>query len=75
LSAYHLPGKSEETIAKMSPVNNFRMIFNEYFGTNFKILENKSFLGPLKAGGKGPYMKKHGGRLTANKLFAEVAKW
>ena len=25
----------------ITPVNNFRLIFNTYFGTNFEILENK----------------------------------
>jgi len=28
----------------ITPVNTFRMIFNHYFGTNLKILENKSYI-------------------------------
>jgi hypothetical protein len=44
LSAFYLPGINENELPKnVSPVNNFRFIFNKYFGTNFEILENKQF--------------------------------
>jgi hypothetical protein len=42
LSTFYLPGINKKDLPKdISPVNNFRFIFNKYFGTNFKILENK----------------------------------
>jgi hypothetical protein len=42
--AYHLPGASETLLyERMTPVNTFRVIFDHYFGTNFKLLEDKSY--------------------------------
>lgn len=45
LNLYHLPGfdytKMHDSI---SPVNTFRVIFNHYFGMNYELLEDKSFL-------------------------------
>jgi hypothetical protein len=39
LNAYYLPdGGKEELYPSISPVNSFRVIFNEYFGTDFEIL-------------------------------------
>ncbi|MFH1644759.1 MAG: sulfatase-like hydrolase/transferase [bacterium] len=29
-----------------SPINNFRLLFNNYFGTNFELLKDQSFIGP-----------------------------
>jgi len=44
-SAFYLPdggdGSPYETI---TPVNTFRLLFNKYFGTNYEILPNKSFI-------------------------------
>lgn len=41
-AAYHLPGKSPSMIpANLSPVNAFRIIFNEYFQTELPMLQNK----------------------------------
>ena len=43
-SAYYLPGKPKSVLPQdMSPVNTFRFIFDQYFGTTLGLLENKSF--------------------------------
>ena len=40
-AAYYLPGLDESSIpSDITPVNLFRIIFNEYFGTNLPLLEN-----------------------------------
>lgn len=46
LNAYYLPGKDCGKIVypKMSPVNSFRMVLNEYFNKNLEYLEDKSFI-------------------------------
>lgn len=42
LSAFHLPNFDNDKLSdNISPVNNFRFIFNHYFGTNFEILEDE----------------------------------
>src|SRR3989344_274303 len=42
-SAYYLPGKSKGILpVNMSPVNTFRLVFDQYFGTTYGLLENKS---------------------------------
>ncbi|MHA1693722.1 MAG: sulfatase-like hydrolase/transferase [Candidatus Helarchaeota archaeon] len=42
LSAFHLPNFDKNKLWNtISPVNNFRLIFNHYFGTNFEYLEDK----------------------------------
>jgi len=39
LNAVYLPDKKENIFYNgMTPVNTFRILFNEYFGTNFAIL-------------------------------------
>ena len=39
-----LPDKNENFLYNtMTPVNTFRVLFNDYFGTNFEILEDKVF--------------------------------
>ncbi len=44
LSAFYLPNlKASKLPDDITSVNNFRFIFNNYFGTNFEILENKQF--------------------------------
>lgn len=41
--AYYLPGKNKNVLpANMSLVNTFRLIFDQYFGTSYGLLENKS---------------------------------
>jgi hypothetical protein len=45
LNAYYLPGDASRLLyPTISPVNSFRLIFNEYFGTNLALLEDTSFL-------------------------------
>ena len=42
LNAYYLPGDAAETLPDdISPVNTFRVIFNDYLGGRFGLLENK----------------------------------
>lgn len=44
LYSLYLPGVDPETIPDdLSPVNTFRFIFNEYFGTDYAMLENRSY--------------------------------
>lgn len=43
-AAYFLPGLDEDTIPpNITPVNLFRIIFNEYFGTDLPLLENSYY--------------------------------
>lgn len=45
LAALYLPhGGSEGLYPQMSLVNSFRIIFNEYFGTDLALLEDKSYM-------------------------------
>ena len=45
LNAYHLPGGSDGALyPAVSPVNTFRIIFNEYFGASYELLPDRSFL-------------------------------
>ncbi len=42
--AAHLPnGGNEEIYDSMTPVNGLRIVFNRYFGTNYKLLDDKSY--------------------------------
>lgn len=44
LNAIYSPGQDKKFLYQnITPVNTFRLIFNEYFGTNFKKLEDKTF--------------------------------
>jgi hypothetical protein len=44
LNAYHLPGISSGTIpVNISPVNTFRLIFNQYFNGNYDYLEDTAY--------------------------------
>jgi len=44
LAAYYLPGVEADSLSPyMTPVNTFRFIFNEYFGTRYDLLEDKSY--------------------------------
>ena len=48
LNAYYLPGaKTEELYSDITPVNTFRVIFNEYFGANFPLLEDRNYYSPF----------------------------
>ena len=46
LNAYYLPGLNYEKVLyqDITPVNTFRVIFNNYFGTNHEILDDKSYI-------------------------------
>lgn len=45
LYALYLPGVDPKEIpTELAQVNTFRYIFNEYFGTNFELLDNKSYV-------------------------------
>ena len=49
LSAYYLPGKGNNQVYEsVSPVNNFRIVFNLYFEGDFEILEDKSLFSTYK---------------------------
>ena len=44
LNAYHLPGMDTQAISNsISPVNTFKVVFNEYFGTQYDLLPNESY--------------------------------
>lgn len=43
-AAYYLPGADQAVIPDdLTPVNLFRIVFNEYFGTNYPLLPNKHY--------------------------------
>ena len=47
LNAYYLPGIDPGNVyPSITPVNTFRLIFNEYFGQNFPLLEDQVFFSP-----------------------------
>jgi hypothetical protein len=43
LNAYYLPRGADRLYPSISPVNSFRVIFNEYFGTEYPLLEDVSY--------------------------------
>ncbi len=44
LNAYYLPGIDHGLLyPDISPVNTFRVVFNSYFGTDYPLLEDKSY--------------------------------
>lgn len=47
LNAYHFPNMDDEDglYPDISPVNSFRFLFNQYFSTDYEILEDLSILG------------------------------
>ncbi len=54
LNVYHLPGEGRQNLYdSISPVNTFRIIFNQYFGTNYELLEDRHFFS--KPPGYSPY--------------------
>lgn len=47
LNAYYLPdGDQAGLYESMSPVNSFRVVLNQYFGTNHELLEDRSYFAP-----------------------------
>ncbi len=48
LNAYYMPeGRSDSLYPEISPVNSFRVIFNTYFGTEFRILADETYYSPF----------------------------
>ncbi|MCI0554613.1 MAG: hypothetical protein L0287_26995 [Anaerolineae bacterium] len=47
LNAYYLPGHQDKLFPKISPVNSFRLVFNEYFGGAYEMLPNISYFSPV----------------------------
>ena len=47
LNAYYLPGHEDKLYPAISPVNTFRLIFDSYFGGNYKLLGDTSFYSPV----------------------------
>lgn len=43
LSAFHLPGDGDAVYPTVSPVNAFRIVFNNYFGTRLRLLPDESY--------------------------------
>ncbi|MDP2671619.1 MAG: sulfatase-like hydrolase/transferase [bacterium] len=45
LNAYYFPDQNYKNLYQtITPVNTFRLVFNQYFGANFKKLEDKIFI-------------------------------
>jgi hypothetical protein len=50
LNAYYLPGVAPEAVYEsVSPVNTFRILFNEYFGAELPLLEDRSYFSTVSA--------------------------
>lgn len=50
LNAYYLPGGGDQLLyPSITPVNTFRVIFNHYFGGDFKLLEDRSYFSSYEA--------------------------
>ena len=47
LNAYYLPGQADKLYPTISPVNTFRLIFDEYFGGTYDMLEDVSYFSPV----------------------------
>lgn len=43
LSAYLFPGAEPDFYPSLTPVNNFRLVFNSYFHTSLPVLPDRSF--------------------------------
>ncbi len=44
LNAYYLPGAENQLYEGITPVNTFRLIFNQYFGTEYELLPDRSYI-------------------------------
>jgi hypothetical protein len=47
LNAYYLPGHTDSLYSAISPVNTFRLIFNQYLGGVFPLLDDSSYFSPI----------------------------
>jgi hypothetical protein len=46
-NAYYLPGHSDKLYPGISPVNSFRLVFDEYFGGQYPLLDDISYYSPV----------------------------
>jgi hypothetical protein len=54
LSTYYLPGgNTQDLYPSISPVNSFRVLFNDYFGAGYDLLPDESYTGFRLEGGDG----------------------
>jgi hypothetical protein len=48
LNAYYLPGPGKNPLyPEITPVNTFRVVFNEYFGTQFPLLPDRNYFSTI----------------------------
>jgi hypothetical protein len=47
LNAYYLPGHNYELYPSISPVNSFRLVFNDFFGGNYPLLKDVTYDSPV----------------------------
>jgi hypothetical protein len=47
LNAYYLPDNKTELYPTISPVNSFRVVFNDYFGANYDMLKDTTYFSPV----------------------------
>jgi len=47
LNAYYMPGRKTDLYPTISPVNSFRLIFNDYFGGNYDMLKDITYHSPV----------------------------
>jgi hypothetical protein len=55
LLAYYLPNGSGKLYPSISPVNSFRLIFDEYFGANYPLLPDLTYISDTSALTADPY--------------------
>jgi hypothetical protein len=55
LLAYYLPNGTGKLYPSISPVNSFRLIFDEYFGANYPMLPDLTYVGDTKTLAADPY--------------------
>jgi hypothetical protein len=55
LLAYYLPNGSGKLYPSISPVNSFRLIFDEYFGANYPLLPDLTYVGDAMTLTSDPY--------------------
>jgi hypothetical protein len=47
LNAYYLPGHKTQLYPTISPVNSFRVVFNDYFGGKYEMLDDITYFSPV----------------------------
>ncbi len=47
LNAYYLPGHKDDLYPSISPVNTFRLVFDDYFRANYDMLADKTYFSPV----------------------------